>query len=55
MRNDLHKEARKKNDDRKESEINKFEFVVRGHYGLGNLRVIKIYLQQEEYEEEENE
>ena len=55
MRNDLHKEARKKNDDRKESEINKFEFVVRGHYGLGNLRVIKIYLQQEDYEEEEDE
>ena len=55
MRNDLQKEATKKNNDRKPSEVNKFEFVTRGHYGLGNLRVVKIYLEEESTDEEEDE
>ena len=53
MRSELQKEAEKKNNDRKDNETDKFVFKVRGHYGLGNLRVAKIYLHPEEYDEEE--
>ena len=45
MRAELLKEAEKKNNDRKDSVIDKFEFAVRGHYGIGNLRIAKIYYQ----------
>ena len=41
-RADLQKEADKMNGKRKEDETDKFHYKVLGHYGLGNLRVVKI-------------
>merc|ERR1712243_143800 len=52
MRIELQKEVDKKNNNRKESEIEQFEFGVRGHYGLGNLRIVKTHLQPADDEDE---
>ena len=43
----LQKDSDKKNNDRKDHEVNTFQYKVLGHYGLGNLRIAKINLEDE--------
>ena len=51
-RTDLQKDADKKNNDRKDTEISNFQYKVLGHYGLGNLRIAKINIESDDDEED---